>query len=59
MVMSNSEKMIFLGESLSHYFKGLLWKNKTKGNELKYKNIWFKNESIIIKENDGKKKQRD
>lgn len=44
---------IQIHESLSPYFKNLLWKTKTAAREKNYKYVWFKKNKILVKKGDG------
>jgi hypothetical protein len=60
-VLTNSELLndnrlsgrVFVNESLSPFFKELLWKTKMIGRERDYKRIWYKNARVLVRKTDG------
>lgn len=52
--LSNNGGRIFVGDSLSPFYKQLLWKCKCKAKEIGYKYVWFRNGEVRIRkaEND-------
>lgn len=45
----DSRGKIFIGESLSPYFKELLWKTKMKAKTCNYKFVWFRKSNILAR----------
>lgn len=43
---------VFVTESLSPFFKKLLWQAKQKAKEMKYKHCWFSNSKILARQDD-------
>lgn len=49
---NNDETRIFISESLSPYFKNLLWCAKKKAQEKQYDYCWFRNSKICVKKSE-------
>lgn len=44
---------IYVGESLSPFFKSLLWKTKSKAKDANYKFVWFKKNCVLAKKDEN------